>query len=190
LNKTSPAALLIGRLKNYCQSHNIPHIKWWKADTYHALSRPVIPSDCCWMQQELFIWIWHFHSNCSNWSIIGHCCWDWKHKNNNIKTALNSKYVSFLHMYAGKICTINLVSFLCSNFATFYFREPFPTPRLQAFNLPCCLILAHCWTTQTPRFWNVLATSPWGSATTSGIPVSPEAESCKHHQNCYFHSLI
>jgi hypothetical protein len=27
LNKTSPAALLIGRLKNYCQSHNIPHIK-------------------------------------------------------------------------------------------------------------------------------------------------------------------
>lgn len=49
-------------------------------------------------------------------------------------------------------------------------------------NLPCCLILAHCWTTQTPRFWNVLATSPCGSATTSGIPVSPDAESCKLYQ--------
>ena len=42
--------------------------------------------------------------------------------------------------------------------------------------LPCWRILAHCCTTHTPRSWNVLATSLRGSDTTSGVPLSPEAD--------------
>lgn len=74
-------------------------------------------------------------------------------------------------------CTTDLVLY----FPCQYLRS---SPSLNYFSiyLPCCLILAHCWTTHAPRFWNILATSPSGSATTSGIPVSPEAESCKNYQ--------
>jgi hypothetical protein len=52
--------------------------------------------------------------------------------------------------------------------------------------IPCWHILAHCCTTHTPRFWNILETSPRESTTTSGIPLSPDAYSCENCSNKHF----